>query len=83
MNAAMSLLDEVVEASGLTQLIAPFTVSRLLVGAGVSPRELTREDLRRALPDLERGLGVYLKGDELERSVTSLRRLAGEDQGSA
>ncbi len=77
MNASATLFDEVVAASGLVELIAPFTVSRLLVAGGVSPRDMTVEDLRRALPNLEQGLAVYLGADELERAVAELRRLAG------
>ena len=76
MNASADLFESVVEASGLVALIAPFTVSRLLVGAGVSPQQLTREDLEAALPELEKGLGVYLGEDELAQAVTNLRRLA-------
>ena len=76
MNASAELFDAVVEASGLVALIAPFTVSRLLVGAGVEPRGMTREELGTALPELERGLGVYLSDDELSAAVTNLRRLA-------
>ena len=76
MNASASLFDAVVEASGLVALIAPFTVSRLLVAAGVSPQEMTADDLERALPELEKGLAVYLADDELERSLASMRRLA-------
>ena len=78
MNASAGLFDEVVEASGLAEVIAPFAISRLLVRAGVSPRELTREDLTRALPELEQGLAVYLHGEELVRAVDALRRLAGQ-----
>ena len=76
MSTSASLFDAVVEASGLVSLIAPFTVSRLLVAAGVSPQELTPRDLERALPELEKGLAVYLAEDELERSLASMRRLA-------
>jgi hypothetical protein len=76
MSASASLFDAVVEASGLVALIAPFTVSRLLVAAGVSPHEMTAGDLERALPELEKGLAVYLADDELERSLASMRRLA-------
>lgn len=76
MNASTGLFDELVEASGLVSLIAPFTVSRLLVAADVSPQDMTRDDLRRALPALERGLSVYLKGDELEDALGNVRRLA-------
>lgn len=77
MSAATSLFDEVVEASGLLELIAPFTVSRLLIAADVSPRDLTPADLARALPDLERGLTVYLGDEQLAEAMAELRRLAG------
>lgn len=76
MNASADLFDAVVEASGLVALIAPFTVSRLLVAAGVSPQEMTRADLERAIPELEKGLAVYLGDAELEQSLADLRRLA-------
>jgi hypothetical protein len=74
--AAAGLFDDVVAASGLNELIAPFTVSRLLVSADVDPRELSREGLARALPELERGLGLYLRGDALARAMRTIRALA-------
>ena len=52
MTAGTDLFDQVVQASGLVSLIAPFTISRLLVGADVSPRDMTADDLERALPEL-------------------------------
>ena len=76
MTASAELFDAVVKASGLVALIAPFTVSRLLVGAGLSPQELTREDLGTALPELEKGLSVYLSDEELTAAVANLGRLA-------
>ena len=76
MNETADLFEAVVEASGLMALIAPFTVSRLLVAAGVSPRELTRDDLSRSLPELEHGLGVYLDAEQLQEAMANLRRLA-------
>jgi hypothetical protein len=58
-------------------LIAPFAISRMLVGAGVaSPRAITREDLARALPSLEEGLSTYLRDEELAAARDELRRLA-------
>jgi hypothetical protein len=75
MNASASLFDDVVHATGLVELIAPFTVSRLLVSADVSPQDMTRDDLARALPTLERGLGVYLDGEGLEQAIARLRAL--------
>jgi hypothetical protein len=77
-NASASLFDDVVAASGLLSLIAPFTVSRLLIAAGVTPQALTRADLARALPDLEKGLGVYLDEDQLAEARSRLSRLAAE-----
>jgi hypothetical protein len=38
---------------------------------------MTRGDLERALPELERGLGVDLSASELEAAVARLRALAG------
>ena len=76
MSADDRLLDQVVEASGLMPLIAPFTVSRLLITADVSPRDMTPADLRRALPALERGLAVYLSEEQLEEAGRRLRELA-------
>jgi hypothetical protein len=77
-NASTTLFDEVVDASGLAAVIAPYAISRLLVRAGIaSPRELTPEDLTRALPELEQGLSVYLQGEELQQAIAALRRLAG------
>jgi hypothetical protein len=77
-NTSASLFDEVVAASGLVELIAPFTLSRLLLAADVAPRDMTPADLRRALPHLESGLAVYLAGDELEHALANIRRLADE-----
>lgn len=77
MNASTNLFDAVVEASGLVELIAPFTVSRLLVAADVSPQEVTAADLERAMPHLESGLAVYLGPEQLEQALDNLRRLAG------
>jgi hypothetical protein len=76
MNDTASLFDAVVEASELVALIAPYTISRLLIAAGASPDALTREDLGRALPRLEAGLAVYLDEQQLERALVKLRGLA-------
>jgi hypothetical protein len=71
-----ALLDRVVEESGLMSLIAPFTIRRLLIKADVRPDEITPDDLLRALPQLEQGLGVYLDGDQLREALSRLRNLA-------
>ena len=77
MNAAPTLFDQVVQATGLNALIAPFTVSRLLVRADIEPKEMTAEDLGRALPEIERGISVYLSREECEQAMVRLRALSG------
>ncbi|HXH88525.1 MAG TPA: hypothetical protein VNI55_07970 [Gaiellaceae bacterium] len=78
MNAAehATFFDEVVAASGLTPLIAPFTVTRLLVRANATPRSLDRDHLRRALPEFEKGLAVYLDEAKVAAAMQRLRALA-------
>jgi hypothetical protein len=80
MNRTGNLFDAVVEASGLLALIAPYTISRLLIGAGASPQALTREELREALPHLEAGLAVYLSDEQLAQAMANFRRLVTADE---
>ncbi len=47
-----TFFDQAVRASGLNPVIAPFTVSRLLLRAEVQPKQLTPDGLARALPAL-------------------------------
>jgi hypothetical protein len=77
--AEETLFDEAVARSGLNPVIAPFTVSRLLLRAEVQPKTLTREGLAQALPAFEEGLAVYLRDDELEAALAALRELAAEN----
>jgi hypothetical protein len=72
-----SLFDRVVAASGLNEIVAPFTISRLLIRADAQPDRLQPEDLARALPELERGIRVYLTDEEAAEAVGKLRALAG------
>ena len=76
MTSTSNLFDAVVEASGLVELIAPFTISRLLVAADVSPQEMTASDLERAMPELKSGLAVYLTPEQLDEALANLRHLA-------
>jgi hypothetical protein len=76
-DTGRSLFDRVVEATGLSSVVAPFTVSRLLLRADVQVETLTPQELSRALPEIERGLAVYLRDEELERAVEAVRALAG------
>ena len=73
--ATGSLFDRVVAASGLNELVAPFTVSRLLLRADVSPEALDADALARALPELERGIRPYLTDGEVDAAMGRLRDL--------
>ena len=79
MNAAPTLFDRVVAATGLNELVAPFTVSRLLVRAGFEPSELTGDQLQQALPELEQGISVYLSRAECAQAMTRLRALCAAE----
>jgi hypothetical protein len=74
--ATRSLFDEVVAASGLNELVAPFTVSRLLLRADIQPDSLDPEALDRALPELERGIRPYLTAAEVDAAMGRLRALS-------
>ncbi len=76
MSAGTPFFDRIVAASGLSPVIAPFTMSRLLVRADVLPEAVTPDELARALPVVEEGLGVYLRGADLERARRDVRALA-------
>jgi hypothetical protein len=71
------LFDGIVAASGLTPVIAPYTIRRLLLRAGiVPPEQVTTDELRQILPTLVGELRVYLGQEEHEAAATALRTLA-------
>jgi hypothetical protein len=75
-STGSSLFDEVVAASGLTPLVAPFTIRRLLLRENiVPPEQVTREQLARALPNLLTALRVYLDREEHETAARALEQL--------
>lgn len=71
-----ALFDEVVRRSRLSPMLAPFTVTRLFVRAGVDPRRITAQDVEKALPEFERGLAAYLPPEEVARAVEDIGELA-------
>jgi hypothetical protein len=66
-----------VDASGLNEMVAPFTLSRLLLRADVQPRDLTPDGLKRALPEVEKGIRVYLTDEEAREALERIRALVG------
>lgn len=73
----MAFFDDIVAASGLSTMLAPFTMTRLLVKEDIAPGRVTPADLSRALPAIRAGLAVYLTTEELEKTMRDLERLAG------
>jgi hypothetical protein len=75
-SVGSSLFDQVVAASGLTPLVAPFTIRRLLLRENiVPPEELTHEQLEQAMPNLLAALRVYLDGEEHAAAAGALAQL--------
>lgn len=75
-TSSTTFFDEAAAATGLSPLIAPFTLTRLLLRAGVSG-ELDPAGLARALDEIELGLRVYLGEDDVAAALERLRSLAG------
>ena len=76
MTTPAPLFEELVRASRLNRMLAPFTITRLLVRANVAPATVTPTDVARALPTLEEGLRVYLSDDDLRAAMADIRALA-------
>jgi hypothetical protein len=74
------LFDAVVAASRLNALVAPYTITRLLVRSNASPDTVTPEELAGALPRIEEGLGVYLGEADVAAAMADIRRLAAPEQ---
>lgn len=72
-----ALFDQLVTASGISPLVAPFTVRRLLMRSDVVPPEdVTAEQLASALPNFREGLAVYLSEEALQDALDRIGRLA-------
>lgn len=72
-----SLFDRIVAASGLTPVVAPYTIRRLLLRANVVPPEkVSVSELRSALPELLAELRAYLGVEDYEGVAAALEALA-------
>lgn len=75
-HAESTLFEEVVRRSGLASWVGPGLLRRALQAVGVDePMAARPEHYRRALPQLEARMAVYLKQDELVHRVAAIRRL--------
>jgi hypothetical protein len=75
MRAGGSLFDQVVAVSGLPSLIAGASLQRAIGRVGVDASMMTRADLERALPMIEKSLRLYLPQEEVDLRLAALRRL--------
>lgn len=71
-----SFFDQVVDASGLSSVIAHAAIARACVRAGVDSTALNRENLHLVIPHLERTLEIYLR-DQAAPQIRAIRCLAG------
>lgn len=71
-----SLFEQVVVASGLSELIAPGAIHRACRRAGVDPSSMTPADLQRALPAIRAVLSVFHPDDEAARRAELVQALA-------
>jgi hypothetical protein len=69
------LVDDIAAATGLSPVFARSAVVRALARIGIHKDSLNVDDYRRALPELERVVRVFLAPDELRRCMSSLERL--------
>jgi hypothetical protein len=72
---SFELFDRVVEATGLSTIIARAAVARACMRAGVPPSDLTRDSLLQVLPHLEQTLEVYFGQGAFQRA-RSIRMLS-------
>jgi hypothetical protein len=71
-----TLFEEVVRRSGLASWVGPGLLRRALQAVGVDQAVTARsEQYRRALPQLEARMAVYLKPEDLAMRVAAIRRL--------
>ena len=71
-----TLFEQVVHASGLSDLIATGAIHRACRRAGVDPAMMTAADLQRALPAIRAVLSVFHPEDEAARRAEMVRALA-------
>lgn len=70
-----TLLDALVEASGLSSVFAHASIVRALKRSGAELDRLTRADVLRAMPEIERALSVYIDAAELQGRMRQLKRV--------
>jgi DNA-binding response OmpR family regulator len=78
-SAPGALLDRVVAASGLSELLARGSIERACRVAGVDAATMTPDDLKKVLPHIQRTLGLFLKRSEADERVEAIALLTRGD----
>jgi len=70
----MSMLDQIITASGLSPIFARGAITRALRRAGVTDDQLTRVAARTALPEIRRAIEPFMqtKTDEVMRTIETV-----------
>lgn len=70
------LFAQLIQRSGLSSIFAEKALTRALAKAGIDARRVSRDDIRRALPEIERVLKTYLDSGEVANRVQMVTELA-------
>jgi hypothetical protein len=71
----MTLFEKLMQASGLSPLFARASLTRALARADAYPDKLSTDQLRAALPEVEKVLKVFLHGDEVGKRLQDIKAL--------
>jgi DNA-binding response OmpR family regulator len=72
------VLARVVAASGLAQIIAEAAITRACARAGIDAEAMTEADLGRALPDIERAIGMFLDPADRAARLGAIAAIVGQ-----
>jgi hypothetical protein len=71
-----ALVEEVVAAAGLSRLVGRSIIERACLRSGVVPARLTTDDLKLALPQIERVIRVFAPPETVDARVRAVLDLA-------
>ena len=77
------LLKRVAEICGFSEFVGPGAIRRALAAHGADPKTATPEHYRRALPELQARLQVYLSEDEATKRIREITTLLDKLDGNA
>lgn len=78
----MSLMDQVIEASGISATFARRTLQLAIERAGVDPTTLSPRTLRQALTEIEVTLSAFLQPTEVHERMNAIFELAKSSSSS-